>query len=276
MEFGLPIEVGHEFIERLEPHPHASHTEHVVTLIVRGRLRMEHGNEVEIGPGCLTLVPAGVPHQLLGGENIEAWCLGFCASCMELEENHPLMAAFRRVRLGALPVVQISDERQPYYVMLMQELQAEIKRSTPESSDVTRSLLLLILNEVKRAAPLDVSQIGEQSLISDALAYIQKHSLEPISLKSVAAAVHRSPAHLATVVKKNTGYSVGEWITRSRLSEACSRLAHTDEKIDVMATKVGWNDVTHFIRQFKKVYGVTPAAWRKENRKHLGGSESMH
>ncbi|MBY4675224.1 helix-turn-helix domain-containing protein [Marinobacterium arenosum] len=266
----MPIEVGHEFFERMEPHPHASHTEHVLTLLVRGRLRMEHGGLVEIGPGAVTLVPAGVPHRLLEGEGMEVWWLAFCASCVELDESHPLMSSFRQVRLGALPMFQLPPERLPYCVKLMQELQAEAAQSTPESFEVMRSLLLLLLREAKRAAPLDVSGGGEQSLVSDALAFIQQHSLEPISLRDVAEAVHRSPSYLASVVKNKTGYSVGEWISRSRLSEACSRLAHTDEPVDRIASRVGWNDVTHFIRQFKKAYGITPAAWRKENRMHGG------
>jgi AraC family transcriptional regulator, arabinose operon regulatory protein len=32
----------------------------------------------------------------------------------------------------------------------------------------------------------------------------------------------------------------------------------------LIVEELGWNDTTHFIRQFKKAYGDTPAAWRKK------------
>ena len=267
MHTELPIEVGYQRLEVMDSHPHISHAEHRLSFLVRGRLRMEHAEIVDIGPGMVTLVPAGVPHRLLSGADMEVWWVGFCAACMRLDETHPLMDPFQRVRLGALPVCQLADKRRDYFVGLMQELDEETRLSTPESFEVMRSLLLLLLKEVKRSSQFDTVQSQDRSLLSDALTYIQQHSLEPISLRDVAMAVHRSPSYLATTVKKGTGYSVGEWISRSRLSEACSRLIHTDDRVDTIARGVGWNDVTHFIRQFKKAYGVTPVAWRKQNKK---------
>ena len=78
--------------------------------------------------------------------------------------------------------------------------------------------------------------------------------------------MHRTPAHVTSTVKQATGYSVGEWITSARVAEAASRLAHTDDPLDAVAEHVGWRDKTHFIRQFRKVQGETPAAWRKRMR----------
>lgn len=68
------------------------------------------------------------------------------------------------------------------------------------------------------------------------------------------------------MVKKETGYSVGEWIRAGRLAEAAARLAHTDDSLDVIAEHVRWRDQTQFIRQLEKAYGTTPAAWRRAHR----------
>jgi AraC-like DNA-binding protein len=87
----------------------------------------------------------------------------------------------------------------------------------------------------------------------------------------VAAEVHRTPTHVAATIKAATGYSVGQWISAGRVAEAAARLAHTDESIDQITTRVGWQDTTHFIRQFRKAYGSTPAAWRRLHRARHGG-----
>ncbi len=261
------VNAGYRFIDNIAANHHASHTEHVITLLESGCLRVDHGEEINIRPGMLTLVPAGVPHSQLEGKNIGIWWLGFCTSCVNLDESHSLMAPFRQVRLGTPPVFNLPEERREYFIMLMKEIRNVNDRSGPDSIDVVKSLLTLILYEVKNATSLaQPSLAGNSSTISKALEFIQKHSLSPISLRDVAEAVHLSPAYLATSIKKGTGYSVGEWITRNRVTVACSKLLHTDEKVDNIAAQVGWNDVTHFIRQFKKAYGMTPAAWRRKNR----------
>lgn len=55
-------------------------------------------------------------------------------------------------------------------------------------------------------------------------------------------------------------------LSAGRIAEATSRLGHTDEPVDQIANRAGWKDTTHFIRQFRKVHGATPAAWRREHR----------
>ncbi len=267
--------VLHEKNVSLEPHGVVSHTEHGLTYLVDGSLRMEQGRTVSVEAGTITVVPAGIPHRAVGGEGVEYWLLGFCSSCLRLDEGQRLMSPFRRVRHGALPVVPMPKSRRAHLLRLFRELHRECEHDTPESPELRRSLVLLLLGEVLRAMSSTPANAPEGSLVSDALEYIQRHCLERISLRDVAAAVYRSPAHVAATVKKSSGHSVGEWIAAGRVSEAAVRLSHTDDPLDKVAADVGWRDKTHFIRQFRKAYGITPAAWRREQRvRHESSSVS--
>ena len=267
IHFSHDINVGYQFIKDVAANHNASHTEHVISFVDKGHMRIEQGQAINIEPGMLVLVPAGVPHSQFSGKNVGAWWVSFCTSCLNLDESHSLMAPFAQVRLGALAVFALPEARQAYLVSLMDALKKERQVNGSDSPQVMKCLLMLILNEVKQArnAVLEAPADGD-TRVAKALEFIQKNSLKAISLKDVANHLHLSPAYLATTVKKNTGYAIGEWINRSRLTHACSRLLHTDEKIDVIANQVGWGDVTHFIRMFKKAYGQTPAAWRRNNR----------
>jgi AraC family transcriptional activator of pobA len=151
-------------------------------------------------------------------------------------------------------------------LQLYRDLAEEGQCGAAESPDLTRALLLLLLGEVERAMPGADRPAAPGTLVSKALEFIQSRCLEPISLRDVAAAVYRTPAHVTATVKKETGYSVGQWISASRVAEAVARLAHTGDPLDAIAEHVGWKDKTHFIRQFRKAYGVTPAAWRRQHR----------
>jgi len=263
---GGGIFVIHEKTPRLHSHAEVTHTEHGLTYLADGWFRMEHGSELTARAGSITIVPAGVPHRAIDGEDLEYWLVGFCATCARLDESQLLMAAFRNVRHGALPVVEIPEERRQRVVSLFGELRDECERAAPESPELMRSLLTLLLGEVHRSMPGSQDHTPEGSLVAEALAFVQRRCLEPISLKDVAAAVHRTPAHVAATIKKSTGYSVGEWIASGRVGEAANRLAHTDDSLDEIANRVGWQDKTHFIRKFRKAYGVTPAAWRRQHR----------
>ncbi|HBQ18073.1 MAG: AraC family transcriptional regulator [Sandaracinaceae bacterium] len=261
--------VMHDTVARYDSHAEASHTEHGLTYLMDGWLRMEHGGPVEAVAGTFTVVPAGVPHRPLEGRDMDYWLVGFCATCLGLDESQPLMSPFRRVRRGALPVLTVAKSRRRRVVRLYRELREEQARGAPESPELVRSLVLLLLGEARRAMPAmpgDAPRAAAGSLVADALETIQRRCLEPISLRDVAAEVHRSAAHVASTVKNETGYSVGEWIAAGRVAEAAARLAHTDDPLDAIAEHVGWRDKTHFIRQFKKAYGVTPAAWRRAQR----------
>lgn len=258
--------VLHETVPELHSHEETSHTDHGLTFLVDGWFRMEHGGPVLAEAGTITVVPAGVPHRPLDGENMTYWLVGFCAGCQGLDEGQLLMSPFRRVRQGAVAVATVEEGRRGRVEQLFRDIDAELARGAPESPELARASLLLLLGEVRRAMPGRDVPAPRGSLVGDALEVIQRRRLEPISLKDVAAAVYRTPAHVAAVVKKDTGYSVGQWINAGRVAEAASRLAHTDDSLDEITLQVGWQDKTHFIRQFRKAYGATPAAWRREHR----------
>ena len=183
-----------------------------------------------------------------------------------LKGRHREPEHLARNPFGTLPVLDVSDDRQPRVLTLYAELQDALAHADAATHEVTRSLVVLLLAEARRAMPGDASGSAMTSLVGDALAFIQRHGLEPISLRDVAKAVHRTPSHVANVVKQETGFSVGEWITAGRVAEAAARLAHTDDSLEEVATRVGWTDKTHLTRQFKAAYGVTPAAFRRVRR----------
>ncbi len=89
---------------------------------------------------------------------------------------------------------------------------------------------------------------------------LQKH-------RPIARAVGQSRAYATTALKRATGRSSVEWIISGRLAKASNRLAHTDEMVDVIAERVGYADAVHFIRLFRRTHGVTPAEWRREQRR---------
>lgn len=233
-----------------------------------GSATMEQRGAWSLRPGDMLLVPAGEPHRLLAASDVELWGLGFCPVCFVADGSETLLEPFERVRYGASAVVTIPEERRAFLEGLFRELRREVDGGgqAPGTLAVQKSLVTLIVAEAARAARWEAHASAGNGVVADALGFIERRCLEPISLRDVASAVARSPAYLTTAVKRATGRSVQAWIIAGRLSEARRRLVHSDEPVDVIAERVGYADATHFIRMFRRAHGATPAAWRASQR----------
>lgn len=243
-----------------------THNYAVLAFYIGGSARMEQAGTWTMEAGDVLLVPAGQPHRLLAADQSELWGLGFCVPCLVAERSAPFLESFERVRAGESAVVRIPAPRRAFLESLFVQLSEEVARADAEALVVQQSLVTLILAEVHRAAAWKPQVDASSGLVADSLRFIEQHCLGPLSLKEVAAAVHRSPAHVTTALKRATGRSAVEWIIAGRLAEARRRLLHSDERVDIIAERVGYTDPTHFIRLFRRAHGLTPAAWRTKNR----------
>jgi AraC family transcriptional regulator, transcriptional activator of pobA len=235
-------------------------------LCTSGQAVIEQRTRMTLSAGDLVLIPAGEKHRMVSAERAEAWGVGFQPSTFAASEVGPLLEPFERVRQGASAIVSIPSGRQEHLVRLITELNEETRAPhRPLGEQVVRSLFSLVLAEVGRSSAWTPAE-SRASLVGEALSFIEKHCLKPISLREVAAAVGRSPSHVTTSVKQATGRSVVEWIISGRMAEARKRLKATDERVDIIAERVGYADPTHFIRLFRRAEGLTPAAWRKQHR----------
>ncbi len=79
--------------------------------------------------------------------------------------------------------------------------------------------------------------------------------------------LHMSKSTLNRKLKTETGQNTSGFIRDVRLKNACKLLAKQDFNIDEIATFVGFNYTSYFIKSFKDKYGITPTEYRrsKEN-----------
>jgi AraC-like DNA-binding protein len=93
-------------------------------------------------------------------------------------------------------------------------------------------------------------------------------------LGDVAAAVNLTPGHLTTVVRRRTGRPVHAWIAERRMAEARRLLLNEEYSVEEVGRRVGYDDPGYFARVFRRLYHVTPAAWRRARASVRHGEES--
>jgi AraC-like DNA-binding protein/quercetin dioxygenase-like cupin family protein len=243
-------------------HAAAAHDHLVVAFCTRGTAVIEQQGTWSLAAGDALLIPAGAPHRHLEATDADLWCLGLCPIAFRADGGAELLEPLERVRSGSAAVVSIPEPRRARLVAMYSDLQREIEEAGSGTALAQKSLVSLILIEVSRAMASRIDATPSSSVATEALRYIERHCTESISLHDVAAAVHRSPGYVTTLVRRATGRSVQAWIIAGRLAEARRRLRSTDEIVEIIAERVGYADATHFIRLFRREHGVTPAAWR--------------
>ncbi|WP_129649491.1 helix-turn-helix domain-containing protein [Peristeroidobacter agariperforans] len=90
---------------------------------------------------------------------------------------------------------------------------------------------------------------------------------EAISVDLMAQAANLSRYHFIRVFHALTGETPRQRLIGIRLRAAADRLIATRQPITKLALEVGFNDISHFYATFRRAFGMSPRAWRREAEK---------
>lgn len=94
--------------------------------------------------------------------------------------------------------------------------------------------------------------------------YVRQHYAEDLSLEFLAGMVYLSPAYLSRLFKRETGETLSAYVQNVRIEQAKTLLRTTSLKTYEVAERVGIPDPVYFSRIFKKVTGIKPRDFRRD------------
>jgi len=167
-------------------------------------------------------------------------------------------------------VLKLSREDQAVVKNLMFKMMEELKAEPVGYSMFVRALLtellLLICRWGDRNAHDPDSQKPLHGKVSKIAEYIMNNYREDISIAMLSERFFISPYYLCRMFKKLTGIGIVEYIQMARVKEAQRLLIETDHKIIRIAEAVGYDNLGHFNRIFKKFAFMSPLQYRKKIR----------
>ena len=93
--------------------------------------------------------------------------------------------------------------------------------------------------------------------------YLDLHYAEDITLDDLATNVGYSKNYLCRIFRESTGNTINFYLNNARINKAVELLAGTDMDVAKISGVVGYNNVFHFIKTFKKLVGVSPGNYRR-------------
>lgn len=162
-----------------------------------------------------------------------------------------------------IPVLDAS--KNPKIQLLMEKLLSANKSKSIGAEFLSSRILVELLTEILFTAGAVVSpKINMPQFIQTALADIDAHFPENLSLEYFSDKLRLSKYHFAKEFKKYTGYSPVEYIINTRINHAKEYLQYSDLTITDISEAVGFNNTCHFINMFKQKVGITPLKFRKQ------------
>lgn len=127
--------------------------------------------------------------------------------------------------------------------------------------------LLKVLSESKDLIPLSVAQVhtsltvNEGKRMNDILQFTFSQSNRKIKIEEVAAVANLSAEAFCRYFKVRTRKTYTNFLNEVRISNACKMLIEKRKNIQEICYDVGFSNLSHFNRTFKKVTGKTPKGY---------------
>ncbi len=127
--------------------------------------------------------------------------------------------------------------------------------------DIISSSIEALCVAVNKLEQIQQNEECRDERLNEIMNYIQEHYLT-VTLDDLAEKLHLSKPYLSKYIKEKSGNTFGEIVKNVRMKKARTLLKNTSMTVENIADNVGYQNVEHFNRLFKKKYGMTPVQFR--------------
>jgi len=108
------------------------------------------------------------------------------------------------------------------------------------------------------------SSFSQDAYIRGTAAYVHAHLTERIKLSGLAESIGLSEQYLSHLFTRLAGMSLSDYIVQERLNESLRTLRYGHQNISEIALSCGFPNVKSYYASFRRHFGMTPSAYRKE------------
>ncbi len=246
-----------------EPH---SHQQLQFSYVLSGEFNFAMNNTIyTVGPGQLFVIAAGTSHLWYNSPEVESrvyniFCGGFHES---LGGMNGFFSPLIRDKFWQLPI-QAPEVMPMIETILNIRSRHEICRAAYDYA-LNLQLLTFFCEKLFARYPLETLTYDVPDNIIKVIEYIEKYYRKPLSLDTLAALACLSPSRFSAVFSRLIDKSPLQYLNCYRIGKAEGLLIQSAHSLEMIAEECGFNSLHYFCRMFKKINGISPAAFRKRH-----------
>ena len=179
----------------------------------------------------------------------------------------PLFREFYNLPMSSEQIVRFREDEYMQVKKIVEEMEKEfIGKNIGYRSILdgySRILFSKLLRKIKNVNADAQTRTYINEITSECLAYINEKCFGKITLQEIAAHTFYNPAYFSRIFKKQVGINLTDYIKEKRIREAARLLRDSSLTVEDVMSRVGYTDKNHFYKNFKEIYQMTPAAYRK-------------
>lgn len=178
-----------------------------------------------------------------------------------------ILGSFNELEKVLVQDIFLSDEVCGDIRRILSVLQRHTNPQVAESNLVLsvpliQTLLLLILESLNRGTTKVRSLSRQEQLSKDFFVLLLQHHKAQHDVSFYASQLYVTPKYLSTVVRKTTGSSIQDWVSRLLLFSSKSLLKSSRLSVQQVAAELHFSTPSSFIRFFHRLTGMTPREYR--------------
>ena len=240
-------------------HSHEHHLE--LQYISKGGGNIRIGTRVyDVQAGDIVVYNSGMLHDECADPKEGLWFYNCALKCLQLNglpENHLLEESISPV----LHTGRMSGRILALFDALYDQLLEGRMQGGTVCHYLMDALLVMLLYQVPHEP--EAQKNKKDSLFFELKGYIDQHYLEELTVEELSTRAHMSISSFAHQFKKRSGFSPIQYIIRRRIGRAQNLLISTDLSITEVSERAGYDNISYFNNQFKKIVGMSPQSYRK-------------
>lgn len=131
------------------------------------------------------------------------------------------------------------------------------------NEDIINSSIAALLVAANQLEEVVNREEGLDERLTEIINYIQTNYLT-VTLDDLSEKFYLSKPYLSKYIKEKSGLTFGENVKKIRMKKAKTLLKNSNMTVENIADTVGYQNVEHFNRLFKKIYRLTPVQYRNQ------------
>lgn len=130
-------------------------------------------------------------------------------------------------------------------------------------ADIIRASIEALIVAVNKIEELNTTDPVKDPRMIEIMNYIQANYID-VTLDDLAEKFFLSKPYLSKYIKEKSGMTFGDLVKKIRMKKARALLKSSSMTVENIALSVGYQNVEHFNRLFKKAYDMTPVQFRNQ------------